>query len=102
MSCATDETAFRNISPSKSDTDRALKVEPRSCPNVVCGSKCEILAASKCFPLFPQQQTFVAASRRRKRITLTMPGMRHEHRLIDGGDVDHFAPTGERLARRIV
>jgi len=42
MSCTTDETAFRNMSPSKSDTDRALKVEPRSCPNVVCGSRAAV------------------------------------------------------------
>ena len=30
-----------------------------------CGSKSEILAASRCFPLFYQHQTFVTASRRR-------------------------------------
>jgi hypothetical protein len=28
----TDDMAFRNMSPNESDTDRALKVDPRSCP----------------------------------------------------------------------
>jgi hypothetical protein len=30
-------------------------------PNVAWGSKGEILAASRCFPLFSRQQTFAAA-----------------------------------------
>jgi hypothetical protein len=54
MSCVTDETPFRNMSPSKIDTDRALKVEPRSCPNVVCGSRTAVASRWMAQPVYLQ------------------------------------------------
>src|SRR5258708_38640649 len=58
-------------------TDSSTKTSCNARPDHTSGSKCEILAGSRCFPLFSQHRTFGATARqgmlKAQRFTLTMP-----------------------------